>query len=116
MSRDVFVWLLAVALIGRNIWRADSGSTNEGQRAYVWSRPLVIAWWQAERTRWAEEEESTLLAWGRLARPGVSLQRHGLKKITATRLGPRSEDYYEAASADSPGEAIPFPYASGQIW
>lgn len=152
MNRDVFVWLLAVALIGRNIWLADRHSITEGQREYLWSRPLVAAWWAAQRERWAEEEarqdaarslreygppdetlalappgaphqhpdvsheeEPVLLAWGRLDRPGFGVQRRGLKKITAIRLGPRPEDYFEAAAADSPGD-VPFSYASGTIW
>jgi hypothetical protein len=56
MSRDVFVWLLAVALIGRNIWLADRHSQTDEQRGYLWSRELVVAWWEAERARWTEEE------------------------------------------------------------
>lgn len=56
MNRDVFVWLLAVALIGRNIWLADRRSWTDSQQEFLWSRPLVMAWWEAQRARWAEEE------------------------------------------------------------
>lgn len=60
MPHDVFVWLLAVALLKVFVWQIDSetciGRGNGPAHAALWRYPLVDAYWQAERARWAEEE------------------------------------------------------------
>lgn len=64
LSLPVFVWLLSVRLLARDIWLADghlgmSARDPAGAaeaRAQLWSHPLLAAYWSAERARWAEEE------------------------------------------------------------
>jgi hypothetical protein len=63
MSRDVFAWLLAAALIGKWAWDQDALRRSGPGEAFRQSRyaglrkhPLARAWWRAERERWREEE------------------------------------------------------------